>query len=302
MVIGKGVGKVVKESLGDRIFGFFVYVILSVVAIIVIYPLLYVLSASFSDPSSILKGEIWLLPKGFTFDSYIKVFQNEKILIGYRNTIFYTVFGVLINLFLSIMIAYPLSRKDFVGRHLITIFLVFTMFFSGGMIPTYLLIKDLGMLNTIWAVLIPGAVSVYNVIIIRTFFQSIPEELRESSEIDGCSTMQYLIRILLPLSKPIIAVMVLFYGVSHWNAFFDALIYLTDQNKFPLQLFLRDMLIKEDMGDMAQVTDDTMARYLMQIEGIKYSVVIVASLPMLVLYPFLQKYFVKGVMIGALKG
>ncbi|KRG11654.1 carbohydrate ABC transporter permease [Lederbergia galactosidilytica] len=292
----------VKESFGDRLFGVFVYGILSIVAIIVIYPLIYVLSASFSDPSAILKGEIWLFPKGFTFDSYIKVFQNDKILIGYRNTIFYTVFGVIINLLLSIMIAYPLSRRDFAGRSLITIFLVFTMFFSGGMIPTYLLIKDLGMLNTIWAVIIPGAVSVYNVIIIRTFFQSIPEELRESAEIDGCTTMQYLIKILLPLSKPIIAVMVLFYGVGHWNAFFDALIYLTDQSKFPLQLFLRDMLIKEDMSDMAQVTDDTVARYLMQIEGIKYSVVIVASLPMLILYPFLQKYFVKGVMIGALKG
>ncbi|WP_062106160.1 carbohydrate ABC transporter permease [Bacillus niameyensis] len=292
----------VKESYGDRLFGAFVYVVLSIIAIIVIYPLLFVLSASLSDPSAILKGDIWLLPKGFTIDSYIKVFQNDKILIGYRNTIFYTVFGVVINLLLSVMIAYPLARKDFVGKNIITLFLVFTMFFSGGMIPTYLLIKDLGMLNTIWAVLIPGAVSVYNVIIIRTFFQSIPIELQESAEIDGCTSIQYLIKILLPLSKPVIAVMVLFYGVGHWNAFFDALIYLTDQTKFPLQLFLRDMLIKDDMSDMAQINDDTVARYLMQIEGIKYAVVIVASIPMLILYPFLQKYFVKGVMIGALKG
>ncbi|MEK3888748.1 carbohydrate ABC transporter permease [Bacillus sp. FSL K6-3431] len=292
----------IKESIGDRLFGSVIYVVLAILSILMIYPLVYVFSASISDPTAILKGEVWLLPKDITFDSYKKVFQNSQILIGYRNTVIYTLLGVVINLVLSIMIAFPLSRKDFKGKNFITMIIVFTMFFSGGMIPTYLLVKNLGMLNTIWSVLIPGAVSVYNVIIIRTFFQGIPDELRESAEMDGCSNMQYLFRILLPLSKPIIAVMVLFYGVGHWNAFFDALIYLTDQNKFPLQLFLRDMLIKDDMSNMAQMSDEIVSRYLMQIEGLKYAVVVVASLPMLILYPFLQRYFVKGVMIGALKG
>jgi putative aldouronate transport system permease protein len=176
------------------------------------------------------------------------------------------------------------------------------MFFSGGMIPTYLLIKELGMLDTIWAVVLPGAVSVYNVIIMRTFFQSIPNELREAASMDGCNNITLLVRIILPLSMPIIAVMALFYGVGHWNSYFDALIYLSDKEKFPLQLFLRQMLIQEDMSGMATSGTDVHAEHLMQIEGLKYAVVVVASLPMLIIYPFLQKFFVKGVMIGSLKG
>lgn len=230
------------------------------------------------------------------------MFQNEDVWIGFRNTFLYTTLGTAFNLLLSIMVAYPLSRKDFYGRNVLTIFLVFTMFFSGGMVPTYLLVRDLGMLNTIWAVIVPGAVSVYNVVIIRTFFQNIPNELRESAELDGCSNIQYLIKILLPLSKPVIAVMVLFYGVSQWNAFFDALIYLTDRNLFPLQLFLREMLIQDQLSEMVQVSDSTLDNHALTVEGLKYAVVVVASLPMLVLYPFLQRFFVKGVMIGSIKG
>ncbi|MBP3041696.1 carbohydrate ABC transporter permease, partial [Bacillaceae bacterium Marseille-Q3522] len=272
------------------------------IACLMIYPLIYVLSASLSNPEHIVLGDIWFFPKEFTFDSYLTVFQNEDVLIGYRNTIIYVVMGTAINLFFSIMIAYPLSRKDFYGRGVITAFIMFTMFFSGGMIPTYLLVKNLGMLDTIWAIVLPGAVSVYNVIIMRTFFQSIPEELREAASMDGCSNIHFLIRIVLPLSMPIIAVMTLFYGVGHWNAYFDALIYLSDENKFPLQLFLRQMLIQEDMSAMTSANTEVLAEHLMQIEGLKYAVVVVASLPMLVLYPFLQKYFVKGVLIGSLKG
>ncbi|WP_141431008.1 carbohydrate ABC transporter permease [Bacillus sp. 03113] len=292
----------IKESKGDRIFTVIVYMSLIMVALIIVYPLIYVLSASLSNPTLIARGEIWLFPKEFTFSSYAKVFQNHEMMIGYRNTVFYTVFGTAINIILTIMIAYPLSRKDFYGRNMIMFFIVFTMFFSGGMIPSYLLVKNLGMLNTVWAVVIPGAVSVYNVIVMRTFFQSIPEELKESAELDGCSNIQYLLYILLPLSKPIIAVMILFYGVSHWNGFFEALIYLTDRDKFPLQLFLREMLIQEDMAGMANYSDSSISDFMMKVEGLKYAVVIIASLPMLILYPFLQKYFVKGVMIGALKG
>lgn len=288
-----------KLSVGDRIFTIIAYTILIAVTCIVLYPLVYVLSASLSNPEMILKGKVWLLPKDITFQAYKEVFQNEKIMIGYKNTIIYTVVGTAINLALSTMIAYPLSRKDFLGRGAITAFLVFTMFFSGGMIPTYLLVKDLGMINTIWAIVIPNAVSVYNVIIMRTFFQNIPEEIRESASMDGCSNITFLLRILLPLSMPIIAVMTLFYGVAHWNAFFDALIYLSDSQKYPLQLFLRQMLIQDDMAEMGSLGEGEYVKYL---EGLKYSVVVVASLPMLILYPLLQKYFVKGVMIGSLKG
>ncbi|WP_312098352.1 carbohydrate ABC transporter permease [Niallia sp.] len=291
-----------RESVKDKLFVIINYTVLGIIACLMIYPLVYVLSASFSNPARTVLGDIWLFPKEMTVDLYVKVFQNEKILIGYRNTIIYTVFGTFINLLFSVMIAYPLSRKDFYGRNIITVFIMITMFFSGGMIPTYLLIKDLGMLDTIWAIVLPGAVSVYNVIIMRTFFQSIPNELHEAASIDGCGNISFLMKIVMPLSMPIIAVMTLFYGVGHWNAYFDSLIYLNDESKFPLQLYLRQMLIQEDMSGMSSASDNAISEHLMQIEGLKYAVVIVASLPMLVLYPFLQKYFVKGVMIGSLKG
>lgn len=283
-----------RESFGDRMFGITVYISITLVTLAVIYPLLYVLSASFSEPGAVLRGELWLWPVNPTLDAYQSVFNNQDVWTGFRNTFLYTTLGTLFNLVLSVMVAYPLSRKDFYGRRILTIFLVFTMFFNGGMIPTYLLVRDLGMLNTIWAIIVPGAVSVYNVIIIRTFFQNIPEELKESAELDGCSNIQYLLRILLPLSKPVIAVMILFYGVSQWNAFFDALIYLTDRGLYPLQLFLREMLIQEQMADMIQLADSTLDAHAMRIEGIKYAVVIVASLPMLILYPFLQRFFCQG--------
>lgn len=293
----------IKPSLGDRIFNVAIYIILGLILLIVIYPLIFVLSASISNPEYLLRGEIWLLPKDITFDGYVKVFQNKDILNGYKNTIIYTVLGTAINLLLTVMAAYPLSRGDFYGRNFITALMVFTMFFSGGMIPMYLLIKDLHMLNTIWSLLLPGAVSVYNVIIMRTFFQtSIPNEIQEAAAIDGCSNIQTLLRIVLPLSAPIIAVMVLFYAVGHWNAFFNALIYLTDRDKYPLQIILREILIQENMDEMTSRIDEDIIKHMMQVEGLKYAVVVVANLPVLLLYPFLQKYFVKGVMIGALKG
>ena len=290
-----------RESVRDKVLVVVNYTLLAIIACLMIYPLIYVLSASFSNPARTVLGDIWLFPKELTVDLYVKVFQNEKILIGYRNTIIYTVFGTFINLLFSVMIAYPLSRKDFYGRNMITVFIMITMFFSGGMIPTYLLVKDLGMLDTIWAIVLPGAVSVYNVIIMRTFFQSIPNELHEAASIDGCGNISFLLKIVMPLSMPIIAVMTLFYGVGHWNAYFDSLIYLNDESKFPLQLYLRQMLIQEDMSGMSSASDNAISEHLMQIEGLKYAVVIVASLPMLVLYPFLQKYFVSGLTLGAVK-
>jgi len=292
-----------RETAADRAFGVFVYFCLAVVLVIVLYPLIFVVSASISNPITVLRGEMVLFPTEISFVGYERIFGNREILTGYGNTVLYTVVGTSINLLMTILAAYPLSRKDFAGRQVITWFIVFTMFFSGGLIPTYLLVKNLGLINTMWALILPGAVSVWNIIIMRTFFQSsIPGEIQESAAIDGCSNTQTLIRIVLPLSAPIIAVMVLFYAVGHWNAYFSALIYLNDRGKYPLQLFLREILIKSEVDQMAgSMTTNTQA-YLMEAEAIKYAIVIVANLPVLLLYPFLQKYFVKGIMIGAIKG
>lgn len=293
----------IDRSIGDRIFDVVNYVLLTLVMLIVLYPLLFVLSASVSNPETVLRGEMWLIPKQINFDAYAKIFQNKDILLGYGNTILYTLLGTAINLIMTICAAYPLARKDFLGRGLITAMIVFTMFFGGGLIPTYLLIKNLNMLDTLWVMVIPNAVAVWNIIIMRTFFQqSIPGEIQEAAMIDGCSHMQTLLRIVLPLSMPIIAVMVLFYAVGHWNSYFNALIYLSSKDKFPLQLILREILIQSDSGDMIKLTSESAVKMKMSVEGLKYAVLVVANLPMLVLYPFLQRYFVKGIMIGALKG
>lgn len=291
------------ESRGDRIFNIINYTILILVTVIVLYPLLFVLSASFSDPQTVLRGEMLLWPKGFNLNSYVKIFQNQDIISGFTNTLIYTSLGTLINLTMTILAAYPLSRKDFVGRNAIMALLVFTMFFSGGLIPTYLLIKNLGMLNSLWVMIIPNAVSIWNIIIMRTFFQqSIPNELQEAATIDGCSNIKILTRIILPLSMPIIAVTILFYAVGHWNAFFNALLYLSDKEKFPLQLILREILIQGQTNDMVKMSTESAIKQQREVEGIKYAVLVVANLPVLALYPFLQRYFVKGVMIGAIKG
>ncbi|WP_195574300.1 carbohydrate ABC transporter permease [Paenibacillus sp. 1001270B_150601_E10] len=293
----------IDRSLGDRVFNVVNYVLLSLICLIVLYPLLFVLSASVSNPEAVLRGEMWLIPNGFNMDSYVKIFQNKDILMGYGNTIVYTVAGTALNLVMTVCAAYPLSRRDFAGRGLITGMIVFTMFFSGGLIPTYLLIKNLSMLDTFWVMIIPNAVSVWNIIIMRTFFQqSIPGEIQEAAMIDGCSHFQTLFRVVLPLSMPIIAVMVLFYAVGHWNAYFNALIYLSSKDKFPLQLILRELLVQSDSGDFIKLTSEAGVRLKMSMEGLKYAVLVVANLPMLILYPFLQRYFVKGIMIGALKG
>ncbi|NOU85333.1 ABC transporter permease subunit [Paenibacillus sp. LMG 31460] len=290
-----------KETTADRLFGLLVYVGLLIIVIVVLYPLLYVLSASISNPELVVNGTMWLWPMDITLEGYSKIFHNKEILTGYGNTILYTVVGTAINIVMTILAAYPLSRKDFAGRGVITAMIVFTMFFSGGLIPTYLLVKNLHMMNTIWALVIPGAVSVWNIIIMRTFFQNgIPNEIQESASIDGCSNIGILWRIVLPLSMPIIAVLILFYSVGHWNSYFSALIYLTRRSDYPLQLILREILVQEDMNEMQQ-SAFTM-NIILQKEIIKYAVIIVANLPILMLYPFLQRYFVKGVLVGAIKG
>lgn len=291
-----------RETKTDRAFNVFNIVFLAIVALLVIYPLFFVLSASLSNPQYVLSGELWLWPKEFTLDAYEKVFKNEDIISGFVNTLKYTVFGTILNVIMTILAAYPLSRRDLKGRGFIMAFIVFTMFFSGGLIPTYLLIRDLGMLNTFWVMVIPNAVAVWNIIIMRTFFQSIPHELEESAMIDGAGNFKILWSIVLPLSFPVIAVMVLFYSVGHWNSYFQALIYLQDQDKFPLQLILRQILIQGQTDDMIKATSESFLAQQLSVEGLKYAVLIVANLPMLMLYPFLQRYFVKGVMIGSLKG
>jgi putative aldouronate transport system permease protein len=286
----------------ERLFEIVVYGIAAVLLVIVIYPLLFVVSASFSDPVQVVNGKVWLLPQGFTLEPYYKVVEDSSIWQGYANTVLYTVLGTLINIALTILAAFPLSQKDLPGQRQLMILITITMFFSGGLIPTYLLVKSLGMNNTIWAMIVPGAIATYNLIVMRTFFQNgIPYELQESAWMEGCSNFRLLLNIVIPLSKPIIAVMVLFYGVGHWNAYFNALIYLKDRSLFPLQLIMREILILNQSDDMG-LQGAGMAERVLMSESIKYSVIIVSSLPVLLLYPFVQKYFVQGVMIGSIKG
>nr|WP_205821517.1 carbohydrate ABC transporter permease [Enterococcus casseliflavus] len=286
----------------------FVYVFLAISLLIVLYPLIYIISASISNPHLVNSGEMWLLPKGITFEGYRTLLGNSSIWRGYLNTIYYTVLGTSINLLVTLPCAYALSREDFYGRRAFTNFMLVTMFLSGGLIPSYLLIRSLGMLNTVWALVIPGAVSVYNVVVTRTFFQStIPREMEEAAIVDGCSDFRLFMQIVLPLSTPIIAVMALFYGVGHWNSFFSALIYLSDRSMYPLQMILREILILQDMSSntVNNVTSE-MANMLYSkqqlAQVIKYGVMIVSSLPVIIVYPFLQKYFVKGMMVGSIKG
>ncbi|NOU93982.1 ABC transporter permease subunit [Paenibacillus sp. LMG 31456] len=292
-----------RGSLGDRWFDTINICILTLVLIIVLYPLIYVVSASISNPLLVLQGKVWLWPKELSFEAYKRVFQNADIMVGYRNTILYTVVGTCVNIVMTTAGAYPLSRRDFYGRNVIMAFFVFTMFFSGGIIPTYLVIKSLGIINTFWVMILPGAVSVFNLIIMRTFFQNtIPLELQESAFMDGSTNIRILVSIVLPLSMPIIAVLILYYAVSHWNAFFNALIYLSDRQQYPLQLFLRELLIQNQMDEMMSGDSQSMIEQQNLAEGLKYAIIVVSSLPVLILYPFLQKYFEKGIMIGAIKG
>ncbi len=294
------------SSRDDRIFDSVVNGIGFIILLVVLIPIIFIVSASFSDPTMISRGQVFLLPKGFTLEGYNKIFEYKPIWIGYRNTLFYTVAGTMINLLVTIPCAYALSRKDFLGRNFVMLMFTFTMFFSGGLIPTYLLVKDLGIINTVFAMLLPNAASVWFLIISRTYFQSsIPDELREAAFIDGSTNLRFFLTIVLPLSKPIIAVMTLFYAVGHWNAFFNALIYLSDFNLYPLQLFLRNILILDQMVDLVSMGDQESQEYMLRLlelkESMKFGIIMVSSLPVLIIYPFVQKYFVKGVMIGAIK-
>ena len=284
------------------------YIILSTIFLVVIFPLLFTIAASFSDPVAVASGQIWFWPKGFTVEAYRNVFSNRVIWTGYANSIVYMVSGTALNLAVTITCAFALSRSKLRGRNLIMGLFVFTMFFSGGMIPSYILMVRLDLIDTRWAMILPGAMSVWNMIITRTYYQaSIPEELYEAAKIDGCSDLGIFARIALPLSTPIIAVIGLFYGVSHWNSFFNALIYLRSEALYPLQLVLRNILLLNqqllmDLESIPAEQFEWYARQAMMAEVIKYALIFVASAPVLIAYPFVQRHFVKGVMIGAIKG
>lgn len=298
----------IKESKTDRIFLGFVYVLLIFALVIVAYPLIYIASASISDPSVVNSGEMWLLPKEITFEGYTTILQNKDIWRGYFNTVIYTVVGTALNLFVTIPAGYVLSRKDFPLKGIFTKMMVITMFISGGMIPSYILVNNLGLTNTMWALILPGAASVYNIVVTRTFFQSsIPDELTEAAIMDGATNFKIFTAVILPLAKPIVAVMALFYGVGHWNQYFQALLYIDDRSKYPLQMVLREILVLQDLSsNPSTMMSEATAEYLNQQQNlsaiIKYGVMIVATLPIIMVYPFLQKYFVKGVMLGSLKG
>jgi putative aldouronate transport system permease protein len=304
---GEGVNiLVIKENLGDKIFNIVNLILLGLFVLIVLYPLYFVIIASISNPDLVNTGKVIFYPKDITLMGYIRIFNDGEILRGYRNTIFYAVSGTSINLFVTLTCAYALSKKWLRFRNFFTFLFSFTMFFSGGLIPTYILIKNLNMTNTVWALIIPSAVSMYNVIVARTFFMnSVPAELEESAYMDGCNTTYTFIKIVLPLTKALVAVLALFYGVAHWNAFFDAMIYISNRKLFPLQLILREILIKNEykasMMDMV-ADDDVLSMQVKIASMIKYGVIIISSLPVLIAYPFLQKYFTAGIMMGAIKG
>lgn len=297
---------VIRESAGDRFFNAINLFVLALILIMVLFPLIHILSASISDPDLVSTGKVTLIPRGINFEGYKKVFESKDIMTGYKNTIFYTVVGTLANLAVTLPAAYALSKKRLVGRNVVMFMMAFTMYFGGGMIPTYLLMRDLKLLDTYAVLIVSGLVSTYNLIISRTFFAGVPADLEEAAMIDGCSTTRTFLTIVLPLSKALLGVMVLYYGVAHWNSYFSALIYITDKDKTPLQLVLREILVEQQIAsqmlESEAMNEDMRTMQMKMASLIKYSVIVVSSLPVLIIYPFLQKYFDKGVMLGSLKG
>lgn len=297
----------IKRCKEDVIFDTVIFIVLTILLLIVAYPLWWVIISSVSDPKAVSGGQVIWHPIGFTFKGYGEVFKDNSVVRSFLNSILYTVCGVLVNLAVTLPTAYALSRDKFSGKKVITMFYVITMFFSGGLIPTYLVVQNLHLLDTMWALILPGCLSVYNMIVARTFFKTnISEELYEAAEIDGCTQGRFFFQIALPLSGAITAIMVLYYGVGHWNSYFSGLIYLSDQNKYPLQLVLRSILITNESA-LQQAATTAEARAALNekkelIEVMKYSLIIISSIPVLVLYPFIQRHFVKGVMIGSVKG
>ncbi|MGO2607317.1 MAG: carbohydrate ABC transporter permease [Brachybacterium tyrofermentans] len=292
------------RRIADPLFGVVTYGLIGVAIVLIVYPLYFIVIASISDPSLVQQGKVVLFPRGITFDGYLTIFGTSTIVRGFANSVLYTVVGTALSVTMILTGAYALSRKDMPGRNLFMILFVITMFFDGGMIARYLVVKELGMLNTMWAVVLPGAVGVWNLIIARTFLQqNLSPELREAAQLDGASDFRFFFGIAIPLSKPLIVLMVMIHLVANWNAFFDAMIYLNDESKYPLQLILRNVLIQSQASasgmDMASM-DSTAAAQKMG-ELLKYSMIVVSTIPLLIAFPFLQRHFIKGATLGALK-
>lgn len=293
---------IIRQNKADKLFNIIDYTLLTLAFLLVAYPLYFVVIASVSDPIAVYEGRVILYPIKPTLEGYRRILSYSTLFTGYKNTLIYTLVGTSINIVLTITAGYALSRKELVGRNVMMMGIMITMIIFGGMIPNYLLVRSLRLYNTMWALILPGAVSTWNLIVTRTFFQqTIPDELREAADLDGCSDFSFFRLVVLPLSASIIAVMVLFYAVGHWNSYFNALIYLSSTSKYPLQLVLRNILIVNTLDDMVNDVATQAAQQRMG-DLIKYGMIIISSLPLLILYPFLQKFFVHGVMIGAIKG
>lgn len=294
-----------KQSRPDKIFDVVNYTILILILFVVLYPLYFIVIASFSSPDAVASGKVHLFPVGFNIKGYQEVFKYQEIWTGYKNSIIYTVVGTFVNLAATIPAAFAFSRRELYGKNVFLLLFTFTMFFGGGLIPSYLLISNLGLKNTMWALVLPGAVGVYNLVVARTFFdQNVPNELWEAATVDGSDYFKYFFRIILPIAKPIIAVMFLIYAVGHWNSYFSAMIYINDRAKYPLQLILREILIQSQSiaSQTSSANMESLEAHRQLAEMIKYGVIIVSSLPVLCIYPFVQKHFVKGMMIGSVKG
>ena len=291
----------------DKLFDFVVFWILTIIFVTVAYPLYFVIISSVSRPEAVAMGRVLWYPVGFALDGYTAILRETSVVRGFLNSLYYTGLGTFINLAVTLPAAYALSRPDFYGKKAVTIYYVITMFISGGLIPTYLVVRSLGFLNTVWALVVPGAISVYNLLVARTFFKTtLPDELLQAAKIDGCGNTQFFFLIALPLSTALVAVLSLFYGIGHWNSYFSALIYLFDQDRFPLQLVLRTILVQNTMQQIQQMpTPEEMLEIRRRreiAELMKYSLIIVSSIPAMIVYPLVQKHFVKGVMIGSIKG
>ena len=292
---------------GESVFDLINTLLLITVGLVIVVPVLNVIASSLSSSDHVLAGDVTIYPRGFTLVSYERIFRYKLVLSGFLNSLFYVVAGTTLNLMLTMFLAYPLSRKDLRGLAVIGIFVLIPMFFRGGIVPTFLLVNSLGLVNTRWAVILPAGLSIWNTIVARTYFANLPRELTEASEIDGCSDFRFFAQIVLPLSRPILAVLVLWYAIDHWNSYFNALLYLFDESLFPLQLVLaRILIINESIIAQAMAGGDIDIRTLMAsteiLQTLKFALIVVASVPMMILYPFIQKHFAKGVMIGSIKG
>lgn len=296
--------KGIRETKQDRVFNGVNLVFMLFIFIVFAWPIWFVIVASFSDPNAVTSGRVWLWPVSFHTGGYAMTLENTEIWRGYLNSILYTLLGTAVNMVFTIITAYPLSRMDFMPRKILTVAFVITMYFGGGMVPMFLQVKDLGLTNTIWAMIVPGAISIYNVLLLRSFFlYGVPKSLEEAAMLDGASLLQMLLKIYLPLVKPTLAVLVLYYAVGHWNDYFSALLYINDRGLYPLQYILREILISSKIDQSVNGLDAaSIMKKLKDAGTMKYAIIIISTLPLMIVYPFIQKYFVKGIMLGAVKG